>query len=183
MNRCADSSRWTCPKTHGRRTLPVTVALMREMLPFGSGFGSFDVLYKAVEPRALLGFTYLNHVHNDYIELVIEGGLAGVALLLAALCWFVARVIASFRRKNHPEEIDCRIASAAGGTTVIALLASITDYPARTPIWMLVLAVCAVWLAGNNRRTVPKTDGTADHAYAIHPSSRAMQQSRSRSKV
>ena len=149
------------------QTLPVTLAMLRDLFPFGSGFGSFEAMYRIAEPRALLGFQYLNHVHNDYVELGIEAGIAGLALLLVALGWYGARLIASFRQSSAFEEgIDRRIAQAAAGVVLIAVLASIADYPVRTPIWMMVLAISAVWLAGTTRAANPKTGGssTPDHA-------------------
>ena len=48
--------------------------------PFGGGFGSFEAAYKIVEPVNLLSLQYLNHAHNDYLELAIEAGLPGLAL-------------------------------------------------------------------------------------------------------
>jgi O-antigen ligase len=142
------------------QTLPITLAMMRDLFPFGSGFGSFEAMYRYVEPAELLGFQYLNHVHNDYVELVIEAGLPGALILAAALAWFIARTVLSFRRSRFAEGIDQRIALAAGGVALIAALASIPDYPLRTPIWMMVLAICAVWLAAPTANAAPKSDGS-----------------------
>jgi len=153
------------------QTLPTTMAMMRDLFPFGSGFGSFDPMYRAIEARNLLGLQYLNHVHNDYVELAIEAGIAGLVLLGAALAWFMARLVRSFRRggSEFAEGIDRRIAQAAGGVVLVAALASITDYPVRTPIWMMVLATCAVWLAGTTRSAAPKIDGSSLREHARSP--------------
>ena len=150
------------------QTLPATLSMMQEQFPVGSGFGSFETLYRAIEAEELLSFQYLNHVHNDYVELMIEAGLAGLIILVAALFWYLTRLIGSFRSKTDwfVDTIDRRIAQAAGGVVLIAGLASITDYPVRTPIWMMVLAACAVWLAGNTKSTVPKMDSSTLHEYA-----------------
>lgn len=148
------------------QTLPVTMAMLRELFPAGSGFGSFEAMYRIAEPRSLLGLQYLNHVHNDYVEVAIEAGIAGLALLAVAMGWFAIRTITSFAKRAFAEDIDRRIAQAAGGVALIAALASITDYPVRTPIWMMVLAVCAVWLAGTTGAAVPKSDGSSSRERA-----------------
>lgn len=148
------------------QTLPVAMAMMRELFPAGSGFGSFEPMYRIAEPNSLLGLQYLNHVHNDYVEVVIEAGIAGVALLAVAMGWFAVRTVMSFRRRTSAEDIDRRIAQAAGGVALIASLASIPDYPMRTPIWMMVLAICAVWLAGTTKDAVPKSDGSSSRERA-----------------
>ncbi len=151
------------------QTLPVTSAMASDMLPFGSGFGSFEAMYRAAEPRELLDHQYLNHVHNDYVELIIEAGVAGLALLAVAISWYLVVLVRSFREQAFAEGIDRRIAQAAGGVILLAALASITDYPVRTPIWMMVLAMSAVWLVGISSRIDSKTDGSSALEHASPP--------------
>jgi O-antigen ligase len=143
------------------QSLPVTMAMMRELFPIGSGFGSFEAMYRIAEPRSLLSLQYLNHVHNDYVEVAIDAGIAGLALLAVAMGWFAVRTIKSFARRASADDMERRMARAAGGVALIAALASIADYPVRTPIWMMVLAICAVWLAGIAGGTVPESNGSS----------------------
>jgi O-antigen ligase len=142
------------------QSLPTSFALMRNLFPFGSGLGTFEAMYRAAEPRALLHLQYLNHAHNDYAELVIDAGLAGAAVLVAALMWYLIQSVRAFRPKPGVDGLDCRLAQAACGVVLIAALASITDYPVRTPIWMLVLAICSVWLVAP-RASGLETDGSS----------------------
>lgn len=141
------------------QSLPTSIAMMRDLLPFGSGFGSFEPMYRAAEPRALLHLRYLNHAHNDYVELVIDAGIAGAAVLLVAAAWFAVRTVSVFGRRASLDGIDRCLARAASGILLIAALASVTDYPVRTPIWMLVAAIAAMWLAGPGSAARPKNDG------------------------
>lgn len=129
------------------QSLPTSLSMMRDLLPFGSGFGTFESMYRAAELRSLLHLRYLNHAHNDYVELVIDAGLAGAVILLAALAWFAVNTIRAFRSAPGIDGFDRRLAIAGSGVILIAALASVADYPMRTPIWMLVTAICAVWLA------------------------------------
>ncbi|PID64241.1 MAG: hypothetical protein CR962_01805, partial [Gammaproteobacteria bacterium] len=48
--------------------------------PLGSGPGTFQDIYRTIQPVELLQF--MNHVHNDYLELVFETGFAGILILL-----------------------------------------------------------------------------------------------------
>lgn len=156
------------------QTLPVTWSMLQSFFPLGTGFGSFDAMYRAVEPAELLSLQYLNHAHNDYLEFGIEAGVAGLILLIAALAWYAVRTISSVRRHPTGETIDRRIAQAASGVLMIAALASVTDYPLRTPMWMMVVAVCAVWLAGRGDAARAKTDGSSSGERASSPRTRSL---------
>ncbi len=61
--------------------------------PLGSGPGTFSKAVLPFQPVAM-GGSFFNHVHNDYLEWLFEGGLlsAAIMLLLAAAYirqWFV----------------------------------------------------------------------------------------------
>ncbi len=55
-----------------------------DFLPFGSGLGTFADVFRRYQVEGLPGF--VDHAHNDYAELFLELGVAGVAIvvLLAA---------------------------------------------------------------------------------------------------
>jgi O-antigen ligase len=119
--------------------------------PVGSGVGSFVEVYQIDEPYALLGPTYLNHAHNDWVEIFLTAGLPGLILLAVALYAFGRGSFVIFRRPD----IDPRSAAVAKlGTVVIALLAigSLGDYPLRTPWLMSVFVIAAMWASGCARR-------------------------------
>ncbi|MDQ1228588.1 O-antigen ligase [Sphingomonas sp. SORGH_AS_0879] len=68
--------------------LPLLRNMAIHYFPFGSGMGSFDPMFRIVEPRSLLAPTYFNHAHNDALEIAIEGGLPAIMLLvLVIFCW------------------------------------------------------------------------------------------------
>jgi O-antigen ligase len=127
-----------------KRSLPTVLAMLRTYFPVGAGFGGFDVLFRFHEPDALLKPTYFNRVHNDFLEVVLDGGIAGAALLLAGLGWWLYATILSMRA--GPE----RIFSQVGGLMILlVIVASIVDYPARTPMIMGWVIIAAVWLHGS----------------------------------
>lgn len=134
----------------------VRVVLFQPMLkialtymPWGSGFGSFNDIFRVDEPLSNLSGSYLNHAHNDLLELAIEGGVPALAILMGFLFWFVRASVAAWQRDASDE----RVVFARLGSTIIGmlLLGSLADYPLRTPSMMIVFALAAVWLCAIRR--------------------------------
>lgn len=74
------------------RILPTLLELAREQWLWGTGLGSFERVYQVREPAALLLPVYVNHAHNDWLELVITGGLPALVLVALGLGALVARL-------------------------------------------------------------------------------------------
>jgi O-antigen ligase len=117
-------------------------AAARDFLPVGSGLGTFQQIYRTYEDRDSVDRFYMNHVHGDYIELALETGLLGLAVLLLFLLWWVRRVIAVWRA----EEPDY-FARAASIASAAILAHSAVDYPLRTAAIGAVFALCCALLA------------------------------------
>lgn len=134
------------------RALPTIWTMIGTYFPAGSGFGSFDPMFRVSEPFGLLKRTYFNHAHNDFIEIILDGGVAGAILLIAVLLWWVLATIGAWRA--GPKAWRPRLGSAM---LLLVFIASIFDYPARTPIIMTMIVVAAMWL----------TDRPKDHPLAL----------------
>ncbi len=52
---------------------------------FGFGFGSYKALFPMVQPFNTKQFGVFIHAHNEYLQLLFEGGVAGIAVLLYSL--------------------------------------------------------------------------------------------------
>ncbi|HWL48174.1 MAG TPA: O-antigen ligase family protein [Sphingomonadaceae bacterium] len=117
-----------------------------DYMPFGSGFGSFNAIYRHHEAFDALSFTYLNHAHNDLLELAIEAGLPGVLLAAGFVAWWARRSFLVWRARANGSRavLFGRLGSAM---ILILLLASLPDYPLRTPMLGVIFAVACVWLA------------------------------------
>lgn len=67
----------------------ITAAAMAaglDFLPFGSGLGTFADVFRRYQGEGLSA--YIDHAHNDYAELFVELGVAGIAVIaLAALAY------------------------------------------------------------------------------------------------
>jgi O-antigen ligase len=117
-------------------------AVMAHYFPVGSGFGSFDAVYRAGEPLSTIGPSYINHAHNDFLEIAIEGGLPGLVLLAAAIGCLAVRVVKITRSRPHVKST----ALAGLAIIVILLIGSTTDYPLRVPSLMALLAIASAWV-------------------------------------
>jgi O-antigen ligase len=126
------------------RARPTVLAMIGLYMPFGSGFGGFDSIFRIHEPIGLLKLTYFNQAHNDVLGIALDGGLFGVALLLAAVLWWGAATVRVWRQKSSDAVLLGRLGSAV---IFLILAASLTDYPARTPTIMAIVVVAAIWLA------------------------------------
>ncbi|MBD8679940.1 O-antigen ligase family protein [Sphingomonas sp. CFBP 13720] len=130
-----------------RRGLPTVLEMVRTYFPFGTGLGSFDPLFRMHEPFDLLKPTYFNHAHDDLLEIVLDAGLPGLLLLLAALAWWGRSSLRAWRAGPAMRHALPRLGSAM---LLLVLLASVIDYPARTPIMMALIVIAAVWLGDRN---------------------------------
>lgn len=124
--------------------LPTLLQMARDFFPFGSGFGSFDPAFRLYEPFATLEANYFNHAHNDVLEMLITGGLAGALVVVIFLAWFAYNVVRLLLRGVGSERGGYALAGAGVGS--ILLIASMFDYPLRTPVLAAVLAIACVWL-------------------------------------
>ncbi|HEY2047738.1 MAG TPA: O-antigen ligase family protein [Caulobacteraceae bacterium] len=107
-------------------TWPVVATASRKALPLGDGVGSFDRIFRAAEPLDLVGPTFLNHAHNDYLEGWLETGLLGLAILVLFLIWFASRAARAWGPGGS--------SLARGSSLAVGLLLadSMVDYPLRT---------------------------------------------------
>lgn len=125
------------------------MGMIRDFLPFGSGFGSFDPVYRGFEPFGNLAVTFMNQAHDDYLQLILEGGLPGLLLLLIFLGWWGWTSARLWRRGDSETTWLGRLGSVM---LLLILLASFTDYPVRTPLVMVIAAQGAAWMLLPQRR-------------------------------
>ncbi|MES3109435.1 O-antigen ligase family protein [Sphingomonas aurantiaca] len=121
----------------------LTLRAARDYFPVGSGTGSFQPVYHMQEPLGSVTTTFMNHAHSDWIELLLETGLVGIAFAALFLAWWIVRVRAIWRA----EEPD-PFAQAAVIATAAIMLHSVVDYPLRTAALSAVFAVCIGLMSG-----------------------------------
>lgn len=150
------------------RGLPTVLAMVATYFPAGTGFGSFDPVFRIHEPLELLKRTYFNHAHNDFIELVLDGGLPALLLIVAGLGWWGLATWRAWRVEGNSQSRTARLGSAM---LLLLFTASAFDYPARTPIIMAMVVIAAVWLSrGTTLVQRPDSSEPAPHLRAAHSS-------------
>jgi O-antigen ligase len=97
----------------------------------GTGFGTFEPVYMSSESLAVITPAIVNHAHNDYLEILLEGGLvgAGILVLFLALAGTTLFVVS----KSRPSGERSLYRTAAAMALALLLLASAVDYPVRMP--------------------------------------------------
>lgn len=128
----------------------VALNILWKYFPFGSGVGSFQDVYQIVEPGYQLNTYYMNHAHQDIIEIGITLGLPGLLLLGCAAFGLFRRTAALWTRRDG-EIYPVRIARMAWVVLVMMALASLADYPLRTPVMMCIAVILTLWLVEPER--------------------------------
>ncbi|NJC41275.1 O-antigen ligase [Brevundimonas alba] len=129
---------------------PIVAAAAETHLPLGSGIGSFDAVFRSVEPLEQLDPTFFNHAHNEYLETWLEAGWPGALLILAFLVWYGRRLWSAWRAGPSRERDLQRAASIA---LLVMLAHSAVDYPLRTATLACLFALCAAILEKAARPT------------------------------
>lgn len=122
--------------------LAVTLQAVANYFPFGSGFGTFVEVYQHFEPRTILLDKYINHAHNDWLELCLEGGLLALVVLLGFVFWLGKSTFTAWRDRRSQSRGDGAVFAQAGSIVIVLLmLHSGVEYPLRTASLMAVFAI------------------------------------------
>lgn len=126
----------------------LTLQAVAATFPLGTGLGTFTGVYALHENPAVTTVAWVNHAHNDYLELLLETGVPGLLLMLAFLAWFVAQTVRVWRSP---------FASLFGKAATIAAAAmlahSIVDYPLRTTALAVLFGACVGMMAQPPRQS------------------------------
>jgi O-antigen ligase len=144
--------------------------MLREKPFLGWGLGTFPVVYPQF--RSFYTSFFVNQAHNDYLQLLVETGIAGFAIAL----WFLAL---TFRRawaklENWTETVNGTLTVAALLGCIGILVHSFLDFNLQIPAnaaWFYVL--CAVAAAD----PFPESQRRRNRRYnlILEPTSRPIQ--------
>lgn len=126
--------------------IPLFARIVKDQFPYGSGLGSFDPVFRGYEATRTLGISYLNNAHNDYAQVLIEAGVAGMALLALFALWYVRRVLPLWL-SGVPKRAPERVVWASAAMVTLLLIHSAVDYPLRTAALSVLFGFCAAFLA------------------------------------
>jgi O-antigen ligase len=132
-----DDARWAIAAT--------TWQAVRAFFPTGAGFGTFVPVYAHFERlQDILPDRYVNHAHNEWLQLILETGLLGMLVIAGAgfaLFTRVGRIWSNPDRLASP--LDVTMARAAAVVLVLVSLHSFVEFPMRTAAMAVTLAFCA----------------------------------------
>jgi O-antigen ligase len=124
-----------------------TILAAKTLMPVGAGLGAFVPVYASFEqPSDLLPGAYVNHAHDDLLELWLETGVVGPLLLCVFLYWLVRRAARAWGpSESGAAAIDQSLRRAAILLIALLFCHSLVDYPLRTGAMMAMLAfACAL---------------------------------------
>jgi len=131
--------------------------MIRDFLFTGTGFGTF---IHAFQQYNTLPFTeIIDHAHNDYIELLTDGGVLG--FILAA--WFViAILIHGFKKLKCRRDSYSVLITIAGLTAIVSLLIhSLTDFNMHNGAnGLYFFFLCGLLISAGNTRLQYRTRPT-----------------------
>jgi O-antigen ligase len=130
-----------------------SLALAGEFAPIGTGLGTFPRFYSMSEDPTKVDRYYVNHAHNDYLELAVETGVPGLLLILLFLAWWA---VAVGRMLQSAAADQFALASAIASAAI--LLHSVVDYPLRTAAISSVFAMSLALVLVSRRVAHSDTD-------------------------
>jgi O-antigen ligase len=107
-----------------------SLELVKSFPATGTGLGTFAEAFPTVQPPELSGWVWAR-AHNDFLELVITGGVAGTVVVLAGLVSLILGLWKVLRRGLRTE--DQLSALAALGAVAAVSFHEIFDFGATIP--------------------------------------------------
>lgn len=108
-----------------------TIEGIKENLATGVGFGNFQKAYQIYEKEGMIFKQYVNHAHNDYLEIAFEGGVIAILLMMF---YFILLLAGLVRIRRDP------LQKAAFLSVSFLLIHSLVDYSLRTEALAMTFA-------------------------------------------
>ena len=132
VDQVAGDLRWQIQRTTWQAILRV--------FPVGAGFGNFERVYAQVERPDELIAPIINNAHDDWLEVMLEGGLPALLLLLAAVGYLVRETLFTRIGEDGPAYTRA-VLSATLAAFWLCAFHSTVDYPLRTMAVNVLLAL------------------------------------------
>ncbi len=110
----------------------------------GTGVGTFVPVFQSAESLEAIVPQVINHAHNDYLEILLVGGIPAALLFGAFLVLIGLAIHRGITSARQPEMASLRFAAATGLALLLGY--SMVDYPLRMPAIAAVFAVCCAVL-------------------------------------
>lgn len=124
----------------------VTVDIIRTHPLIGIGLGAFGVVYTGYDSHN--GMYRLEQAHNDYLQVLSDGGIVGAVL---GLFFLVSLFRMGFSRRESRDDFRRGVATAALAGCFAVLIHSFFDFTLHTPANALLFLVLAALATMNGR--------------------------------
>jgi len=102
-----------------------------QFFPFGSGIGSFERVYQMFERSHEITNELVNNAHNDWLELLLEGGLPAGLIMGAWVIWLAGKSVSPASVAADDRSAQPLVIAASVSLWLLALH-SLAEYPVRT---------------------------------------------------
>lgn len=134
------------PTTGRAHFWSVTVDIIKNHPWVGTGLGAFGVVYTGYDSRN--GLYRLEQAHNDYLQVLSDGGIVGALL---GLFFLVGLFRMGFARRESRDDFRRGVATGALAGCFAVLVHSFFDFTLHTPANALLFLVLAALATMNGR--------------------------------
>jgi O-antigen ligase len=134
------------PTTGRAHFWSVTVDIIKNHPLVGTGLGAFGVVYTGYDSRN--GLYRLEQAHNDYLQVLSDGGIVGAGL---GLFFVVSLFRLGFARRESRDDFRRGVATGALAGCFAVLVHSFFDFTLHTPANALLFLVLAALATMNGR--------------------------------
>jgi O-antigen ligase len=134
------------PTTGRAHFWSVTVDIIKNHPVIGTGLGAFGVVYTGYDTRN--GLYRLEQAHNDYLQVLSDGGIVGAVL---GLVFLVALFRMGFARRESRDDFRRGVATGALAGCFAVLVHSFFDFTLHTTSNSLLFLVLAALATMNGR--------------------------------
>ena len=124
----------------------VTVDIIKSHPLIGTGLGAFGVVYTGYDSRN--GAYRLEQVHNDYLQVLSDGGIVGAVM---GLFFIVSLFRMGFARRDSRDDFRRGVATGALAGCFAVLIHSFFDFTLHTPANALLFLILAALATMNGR--------------------------------
>ncbi len=141
---------WGGTAIEGRWPMWVEAASIVKDFPlWGTGYGAYEVVNPIYRETGFYASVTVDHVHNEYLEVLVEGGVPALLLVLLAvgcICWLGWRAV---RYRSRPTG-----GLALGGlfALIAVLIHNLGEFGLHIPANMLLITVISAHLCGLGSR-------------------------------
>ncbi len=134
------------PTTGRAHFWAVTVDIIKTHPILGIGLGAFSVVYTRYDSRN--GLFRLEQAHNDYLQVLSDGGIVGAAL---GLFFIISLFRLGFARRESHDDFRRGVATGALAGCFAVLVHSFFDFTLHTPSNALLFLILASLATMNGR--------------------------------